>query len=368
MKESPIKPPARKPTRQVTIGGVTLGGDAPVRIQSMTTTHTRDVDATVDQIHQLSAAGCELVRVAVPTEQDAKALGKIKSRINIPLIADIHFNHRFALIALDEGVDKLRLNPGNIGKKDRVVEVVQKAKSRKVPIRIGVNGGSLEKDLMEKFGPTPEALVESAKRHVQILEELDFHDIVISLKASDVPTMIATYRLASQSFNYPLHLGVTEAGTLLRGSIYNAIGIGTLLQEGIGDTMRVSLTAESVEEIKVAKMILESLGLRKGVRVISCPSCGRAEVDVFKLAAQVEDRAMRLNEPMVISVLGCVVNGPGEAHESDFGITGGKDKGMIYIDGQQHRVVDENKLVDELFNEIKSKRPSAVPKDDPSNQ
>ena len=351
----------RRVSRQVNIGGVTVGGDAPVRIQSMTTTHTRDVDATVDQIHQLTEAGCEIVRVACPTEADARALGKIKSRIKIPLVADIHFNHRFALIALDEGVDKLRLNPGNIGKKERTVEIVEKAKKQKVPIRIGVNGGSLEKDLMEKYGPTPEALVESAKRHVSILEELDFHDIIISLKASDVPTMVESYRLAAKTFPYPLHLGVTEAGTLLRGSIYNAIGIGTLLQEGIGDTIRVSLTAESVEEIKVGKMILEALGLRKGVRVISCPSCGRAEVDVFKLAEEVEGRAMKLKDPLTISVLGCVVNGPGEAHESDFGITGGKDKGMIYIDGKQHRVVNEAELVDELFKEIEKKK--TIPND-----
>ncbi len=351
---------ARKKTRQIKIGNVILGGGAPIRIQSMTTTHTRDVDATVDQIQQLTEAGCELVRVACPTEADARSLGKIKSRIKIPLIADIHFNSRFALIALDEGIDKLRLNPGNIGKRERTVEIVEKAKKLRVPIRIGVNAGSLEKDLMEKTGPTPESLVESARRHVQILEELDFHDIVLSIKASDVPTMIQAYRLASQKFEYPLHLGVTEAGTLLRGSIYNAIGIGTLLQEGIGDTIRVSLTAESVEEIKVGKMILESLGIRKGVRVISCPSCGRAEVDVFKLANEVESRAMKLKDPMTISVLGCVVNGPGEAHESDFGITGGKDKGMIYIDGKQHRVVDESKLVDELFADIeKNKKNSA---------
>ncbi len=362
MKESSVKPPERRKTRQVKVGNVTIGGDAPVRIQSMTTTHTRDVDATVAQIEQLAAAGCEMVRVACPTEEDARSLGKIKSRIKIPLIADIHFNSRFALIALDEGVDKLRLNPGNIGKKERTVEIVEKAKKQGVPIRIGVNGGSLEKDLMEKFGPTPEALVESAKRHVAILEELDFYNTIISLKASDVPTMVAAYRLASQTFDYPLHLGVTEAGTLLRGSIYNAIGIGTLLQEGIGDTIRVSLTAESVEEIKVGKMILEALGLRKGVRVISCPSCGRAEVDVFKLAETVESRAMKLKDPLTISVLGCVVNGPGEAHESDFGITGGKDKGMIYVDGKQHRVVNEDALVDELFKEIEMSRHPEAPK------
>ncbi|MBP9864773.1 MAG: flavodoxin-dependent (E)-4-hydroxy-3-methylbut-2-enyl-diphosphate synthase [Candidatus Omnitrophica bacterium] len=349
----------RKLTRQVQVGGVTIGGDAPIRLQSMTTSHTRDVEQTVDQIQALAAVGCELVRVACPTEQDARALGKIRSRIKIPLIADIHFNHRFALIALDEGVDKLRLNPGNIGKKERTVEIVRKAKERKVPIRIGVNSGSLEEDLMEKFGPTPEALVESALRHIRILEELDFYDIVVSMKASEVPTMIRAYRLASQKFNYPLHLGVTESGTLQRGSIYSAIGIGSLLNDGIGDTVRVSLTTESTEEIKVGKMILEALGFRKGVRVVSCPSCGRAEVDVFKLAAEVESRANKLKEPMTISVLGCVVNGPGEAHESDFGITGGKDKGMIYIDGKQHRVVNEKELVDQLFDEIKTRRPDA---------
>ncbi len=346
----------RRKTRQVKVGTLALGGEAPVVIQSMTTTPTRDVEATVEQIQQLTEAGCQMVRVACPTEADARSLGKIRSRIKIPLVADIHFNYHFALIALEEGVDKLRLNPGNIGAKDRTVQIVNKAKQNKVPIRIGVNGGSLEKDLMEKFGPTPEALVESARRHVAILEELDFHDTVISIKASDVPTMIAAYRLASKTFDYPLHLGVTEAGTLLRGSIYNAIGIGTLLGEGIGDTVRVSLTAESVEEIKVAKMILEALGLRKGVRVIACPSCGRAEVDVFKLAQAVENRAMHLKEPITISVLGCAVNGPGEAHEADFGITGGKDKGVIYVNGRQLRVVDEEKLVDELFKEIEKKK------------
>ncbi len=351
---NPLTP--RRKTRQVQVGNLTLGGDSPIRIQSMTTTHTRDVEATVDQIVKLAEEGCEIVRVAVPTEEDAKALGRVRSKIKIPLVADIHFNQRFALIALDQGVDKLRLNPGNIGSRERVEEIVKKAKERRVPIRIGVNAGSLEKDLREKYGPTAQALVESAQRHVKILEELDFHDIVLSMKASDVPTMIASYRLASQTFDYPLHLGVTEAGTLLRGSVYNAIGVGMLLHEGIGDTIRISLTAESEHEIRVGKMILEALGLRKGVRVISCPSCGRAEVDVFQLAQEVENRAMKLNDPMTISVLGCVVNGPGEAHESDFGITGGKDKGMIYIDGQQHRVVDEAKLVDELFKEIEQKK------------
>ena len=348
----------RRKTRQVRVGNVTVGADAPIRIQSMCVTPTHDVEATVDQIQKLTEAGCEIVRVACPKEEDARSLGKIRSRIKIPLVADIHFHYKLALIALDEGIDKLRLNPGNIGSRDRIEEVVKKAKARKVPIRIGVNAGSLEKDLREKYGhPTPEALVESAKRHVSILEELDFYDIIISLKASDVPTMVGAYRLASQTFDYPLHLGVTEAGTLLRGSVYNAIGVGTLLQDGIGDTIRISLTADPVEEVKVGRFILESLGLRRfGPRVVSCPSCGRAEVDVFKLADEVETRAMKLKDPLTISVLGCVVNGPGEAHESDFGITGGKDKGMIYIDGRQHRVVDEEKLVDELFKEIESKK------------
>src|SRR3990167_718258 len=348
----------RKKTRTIQIGNVSVGGNSPVRIQSMCTTPTHDVEATVAQIQELTEAGCEIIRVACPTEKDANSLGAIKKQIKIPLVADIHFNYRLALIALDQGIDKLRLNPGNIGARDRIEAVVRKAKERKVPIRIGVNSGSLEKDLLEKYRhPTPEALVESAQRHVQILEELDFHDIVISLKASDVPTMVQAYRLASQAFDYPLHLGVTEAGTLLRGSVYNAIGVGTLLQEGIGDTIRISLSAESVEELKVARFILEALGLRKfGPRVVACPSCGRAEVDVFKLANEVETRAMKLNDPMTISVLGCVVNGPGEAHESDFGITGGKEKGMIYIDGKQERVVSEEKLVDELFKEIKNRK------------
>ena len=350
----------RRKTQQVSVGGVTVGGDAPIRIQSMCVTPTHDVEATVDQVQKLTEAGCEIVRVACPKEEDARSLGKIRSRIKIPLVADIHFHYKLALIALDEGIDKLRLNPGNIGARDRIEEVVKKAKERKVPIRIGVNAGSLEKDLREKYGhPKPEALVESAKRHVSILEELDFHDIIISLKASDVPTMVAAYRLASKTFDYPLHLGVTEAGTLLRGSVYNAIGVGTLLQEGIGDTIRISLTADPVEEVKVGRFILESLGLRRlGPRVVSCPSCGRAEVDVFKLAEEVEARAMKLKDPLTISVLGCVVNGPGEAHESDFGITGGKDKGMIYIDGQQHRVVNEENLVDELFKEIGNRKNS----------
>jgi (E)-4-hydroxy-3-methylbut-2-enyl-diphosphate synthase len=346
----------RKRTRAVKVGDLILGAGQPIRIQSMTKVPTRNVEATLEQIDRLVSAGCEIVRVACPGEEDVKALGKIKPRIKIPLVADIHFNYKFALMAIDEGVDKLRLNPGNIGDKDRVAEVVEKAKRCHVPIRIGVNSGSLEKDLMEKYGPTPEAMVESARRHVAILEALDFHDTVISLKATDVPTMISAYRLASRTFDYPLHMGVTEAGTLIRGSVYNSIGVGTLLQEGIGDTIRVSLTADPVEEVKVAKMILESLDLRQGVRVISCPTCGRTEIDTAKLAQEVESRAMNLKGPLTIAVMGCAVNGPGEAQGADFAITGGQKKGMIYVAGKQERVVDEDKLVDELFKEIEKRK------------
>jgi (E)-4-hydroxy-3-methylbut-2-enyl-diphosphate synthase len=346
----------RKKTRAVKVGKLILGDGQPIRIQSMTKVPTRNVEATLRQIDRLVEAGCEIVRVACPGEEDVKALGKIKAKIAVPLVADIHFNYRFALMAIDEGVDKLRLNPGNIGDKDRVAEVVEKAKRHHIPIRIGVNSGSLEKDLMEKYGPTPEALVESADRHIKILEALDFHDTVISLKATDVPTMIAAYRLASQKFNYPLHLGVTEAGTLLRGSVYNAIGVGTLLQKGIGDTVRVSLTADPVEEVKVAKMILESLGLRQGVRVISCPTCGRSEIDTAKLAEEVETRAMKLKGPLTIAVMGCSVNGPGEAQGADFAIMGGQKKGVIYVAGKQERVVDEAYLVCELFKEIEKQK------------
>lgn len=345
----------RRPTRQVKVGGLAIGADAPVRIQSMCTTRPRDIEATVTQIQKLAEAGCELVRVAVPEEEDAKALGKIKNRIRIPLVADIHFNYRLALISLDEGVDKLRLNPGNIGARDRVEAVVKKAKERKVPIRIGVNSGSLRKALLEKYGhPSPEAMVESAFEHIHILEELDFRDIVVSLKASGVPMTVACYRLFSQKSDYPLHLGITEAGTLLRGSVRSAVGLGILLNEGIGDTLRVSLTADPVEEVKVAKMILQSLGLAKyGARVISCPTCGRADIDVMKLAGEVEERAQTILEPVTIAVMGCEVNGPGESAEADFGIAGGKNCGMIYAKGKQLERVPENLLVDRLFEIIR---------------
>ncbi len=336
------------------MGGVTIGGGAPVRVQSMCKTPTRDIRRTVAQIQAVTALGCEMIRVACLTEADARALGEIKKKIRIPLIADIHFDYRIALVALEQGVDKLRLNPGNIGSKERIRMVVEKAKERGVPIRIGVNSGSLEKDILKKYGhPLPEALVESARRHVEILEEFDFHDIVLSMKSSDAMATIDAYRLASETFDYPLHVGVTEAGTLLRGTVYNAVGVSALLREGIGDTIRVSLSDDPAEEVKVARFILEALGLRKfGAQVVTCPTCGRAEAAVSKIAGQVEARAMKLKQPIRISVMGCVVNGPGEAGESDFGIVCGKGKGIIYAGGKQKRVVPEGKLVKELFAEI----------------
>ena len=356
-----LKP--RKLTRQVRIGPLTLGGDAPVRLQSMTTTATADVEATVKQIHELEEAGCELVRVAVPREEDARSLSAIVKRIRIPLVADIHFNYRLALIALDQGIAKLRLNPGNIGSEDRIRQVVEKAKAQRIPIRIGVNGGSLEKDILKKHGhPTPAALIESAQRHIKILEDLEFYDIVVSLKASDPITTIQAYRLMSERTRYPLHLGVTESGTLIRGTVASTLALGTLLMEGIGDTIRISLTAESVEEIKVGRFLLENLGLRQPMaKVVSCPSCGRAEVDVFKLAEDVERRALSIKAPMTISVLGCAVNGPGEAGEADFGITGGKEKGVIYINGKTAKTVPEADLAGELFSAIDAEKEERTP-------
>ena len=345
----------RKTTRPMMIGNVSVGGDAPVRIQSMCTTPTHDVAATVSQIQALEEAGCEIIRVACPTEKDANALGAIKSKIKIPLVADIHFNYRLALIALDQGIDKLRLNPGNIGSRDRIEAVVKKAKERGVPIRIGVNGGSLEKDLLEKYKhPVAEALVESAERHVKILEELDFQDIVISLKASDVLTMVSAYRLASKRFDYPLNLGVTEAGTLMRGSVYNSIGVGTLLMEGIGDTIRVSLAGPSRQEVKTGFEILKSLNLReKGPILVACPSCRRADVDVLKLAASVEKFVQEVETPLKIAVMGCEVNGPGEAKDADIGIAGGNGRAIIFRKGVKARIVPESEMLEALMEEVR---------------
>jgi len=347
----------RKKTREIMVGDVRVGGDAPISVQSMTNTDTRDVDATVQQILDLEEAGCEIVRVAVPDETAAKAIKGIKERIHIPLVADIHFQHRFALLALEGGVDCLRINPGNIGARDRVEAVVSAAKERGVPIRIGVNSGSVAKELLDKFGgPTPEAMVESALEHVAILESLNFYDTKISIKSSSVINTIESYRLMSTKVDYPLHLGVTEAGTLLPGAIKSSVGMGLLLSEGIGDTIRVSLTADPVLEIKAGFEILASLGLRRrpGVEIISCPTCGRVQIDIESLVTRVEKRLAHIKGPLKVSILGCIVNGPGEAKESDIGIAGGNGKGVIIKRGEIVKTCLEDELEDELIKEIEA--------------
>ena len=336
------------------MGDVKIGGGAPVVVQSMTNTDTRDVEATVRQIERLAEAGCEVVRCAVLNQEAAAALGEIKKRVSLPLVADIHFDHRLALTALKAGVDGLRINPGNIGEKKKVVELVKAAKARRVPIRIGVNSGSLEKKLLEKYGrPTPEALVESALGHIKILEDLDFTDIKVSIKASDVPTTIDAYRLMSKTAKYPLHIGVTEAGTLFSGTVKSAVGLGILLYEGIGDTVRVSLTADPVEEVRVAWEMLKALKLRqRGVNIISCPTCGRTQIDVIGLALEVEKRLMHIRKPLDVAVMGCIVNGPGEAKHSDVGIAGGKGRGILFRHGKVVKRLSEAELADALVAEV----------------
>src|SRR6201995_5688080 len=330
-------------TRAVKVKDVQIGGGAPVSVQSMTKTDTADVAGTVAQIEEMMRAGCEIVRVAVPNVDAAVALKEIRRRVpDVPLVADIHFHYKLALMALEAGIDKLRLNPGNIGSIERVREVVRATKERGVPICIGVNGGSLEKDLPKKYGTaTPEAMVESAMRHIQILEDLDFNDIVVSLKASDVRRTVAAYRLLSEKVDYPLHLGVTEAGTPFGGTIKSSIGLGILLHEGIGDTIRVSLAAEPWEEVRVAWEILKSLELRKrGVTVVACPTCGRLDVENFvEIVTEIERRLAHIKEPLHLSIMGCEVNGPGEAHDSQLGVTFGKGVGMIFKDGRPLRKV-----------------------------
>jgi (E)-4-hydroxy-3-methylbut-2-enyl-diphosphate synthase len=337
-------------TRAVKIGRVQVGGGAPVAVQSMTKTDTSDVDGTVKQIEEMLSAGCEIVRLAVPDKDAALALKEIRKRVpGVPLVADIHFHYKLALMALDAGVDKLRLNPGNIGAHERVREVTRAAQAQKVPIRIGVNGGSLEKDLLAKYGTaTPEAMVESALRHIRILEDLNFGDIIVSLKASDVHRTVAAYRLLSEKVDYPLHLGVTEAGTAFSGSIKSSIGLGILLHEGIGDTIRVSLAAEPHEEVRVGWEILKSLELRKrGVTVVACPTCGRLDVDDFVgIVTEIERRLAHIEEPLHLSIMGCAVNGPGEAHDSQLGITFGRGVGMIYKDGKPMRRVAGEDIVE----------------------
>ncbi|MCS7223860.1 MAG: flavodoxin-dependent (E)-4-hydroxy-3-methylbut-2-enyl-diphosphate synthase [Armatimonadetes bacterium] len=351
----------RDQTRPVWVGKVQIGGGAPVSIQSMTITKTHDVEATVEQIHRLEQAGCEIVRVAVPHKEDALALKAIKEQISIPLVADIHFDYRLALMALEAGVDKIRWNPGNIRDPDKVERIVKEAKERKVPIRIGVNAGSLDPDLLMKYGgPTPEAMVESAAKEIGLLEKWGFEDIVVSLKSSDVMDMIQAYLLFAQRFAYPTHLGVTEAGPLPEGLVASAIGIGTVLAHGVGDTIRVSLSADPVEEVHAAKMILRSVGLRReGVRIIACPSCGRCEVDLFELVEQVKARTQHIVEPLDIAVMGCVVNGPGEARIADLGIAAGRGKAALFVEGEVVGTIKEGDVVGalvELAEKIAEKR------------
>lgn len=334
---------------------IQIGGGAPVVVQSMTKTDTTDVEGTLKQIDEMVAAGCEIVRIAVPDDAAADALKDIRKRTEVPLVADIHFHYKLALKALDAGIDKLRINPGNIGKIERVREVVRAAEARKVPIRIGVNGGSLEKDLLKKYGTaTAEAMVESGMRHVRILEDLGFSDTIISLKASDVNRMVAAYRLMAEKVDYPLHLGVTEAGTPFGGTIKSAIGLGILLNDGIGDTIRVSLAAEPHEEVRVAWEILKSLELRKrGVTVVACPTCGRLDIDNFvEIVTEVERRLAHVEEPLHLSIMGCAVNGPGEAHDSQLGITFGRNVGMIFKNGVPMRKVAGENIVDEFVKEV----------------
>ena len=323
----------RKQKRIVNIGGVKIGGDNPVAIQSMCNTDTRDVKATVNQIHELENAGCEIIRVAVPDMVAAKAVADIKKQIHIPLVVDIHFDYRLALECMKNGADKVRINPGNIGDRDRVKQVVEMAKEREIPIRIGVNGGSLERELLQKYGGvTADALVESAMGHVAILDELNFNNVVVSIKISDVPKMLCAYRKFNEISDIPLHIGVTESGTLKGGTVKSAVGIGALLAEGIGDTMRVSLTANPVEEIYAAYDIQKVLGMRKtGAEIVSCPTCGRTQLDLISIANEVEKRAANIDKPIKIAVMGCAVNGPGEAREADIGIAGGKGEGLKWM-------------------------------------
>ena len=347
--------PPRRKTRAVKVGRLTIGGDAPIVVQSMTKTDTREVEKTVEQIQEMEAAGCEIVRLAVPDLEAAKALPEIRKRCpDSILVSDIHFQYKFALMALDAGVDKLRINPGNIGEPDKVRLVVRRAQEQKVPIRIGVNAGSLERRLLEKYGyPTPEGMVESALYHLGILEELGFVDTVVSLKASNVKLCVSAYRLLSNQVDYPLHLGITEAGTQFTGTVKSCVGMGMLLAEGIGDTIRVSLATEPVEEVRVAYEMLKALELRsRGPVVIACPTCGRLEVDLFKIAAEIEKATAHIKMPLSLAVMGCAVNGPGEAREADLGVAAGRGNGMIYREGKAIRRVSEAEIVPALLEEI----------------
>lgn len=342
----------RRKSRKVKVGKLFIGGDAPVTVQSMTTTDTTDVKATVGQIHGLEGVGCDIIRVSAPTMEAAKSLKEIKENIGIPLVADIHFDYRIALEAA-KYADKLRINPGNIGNPDKVEQVVKAAKEHGIPIRIGVNLGSLEKDLFEKYGYSPEAMAESALRHVKLLENQNFYDIIVSLKASDVPRMVKAYRLFAEKIDYPLHLGVTESGSKIPGTVKSSMGIGMLLFEGIGDTIRVSLSDDPKEEVKVGRHILRALGLRKqGVEITSCPTCARADVDVIKLVEQLENATEKLKKPIHVAVMGCAVNGPGESKKADIGIVGAPGNHLLYKEGKIVRRVNDNEVMEVLLKEI----------------
>ena len=346
----------RKHTRQISIGELKVGGGAPISVQSMTNTFTHDVGATVAQIHRLEAAGCELVRVAVPDQAAAKAVASIKQEIFIPLIADIHFDYRLAMAAMKAGADALRINPGNIGAPRKVEAVAREAMERGIPIRVGVNAGSLEKDLLKKHGGvTPQAMVESALRHVALLRSFDFQDIKVSIKASDVLRTVEAYRLLSSQTDAPLHVGVTEAGSLFSGTVKSALGIGILLAEGIGDTIRVSLTRDPVDEVRVGYEILKALKIRqRGPEIVSCPTCGRCEIDLFEIVEQVESALLTMTTPVQLAIMGCVVNGPGEAREADIGIAGGRGHGVLFKKGKVVRKVQEQDLVAVLLKEVEA--------------
>ncbi len=341
-------------TRQLHVGSVAIGGGTPCSVQSMCSTDTRDIKQTMAQINALADVGCEIVRCAVPDSDAADALATIKTLSPVPVIADIHFDYRLALRVLDGGIDGLRLNPGNIGEHWKVAEVVKAASDRKVPIRIGVNAGSLEKKLLEKYGhPTAEAMVESALGHIRILEDLKYQEIKVSLKASDVPKTVEAYRILSSQVDYPMHVGITEAGTIFSGTIKSSVGLGILLYEGIGDTLRVSLTGDPVDEVRVGYEILKSLGLRqRGVNFVSCPTCGRCQINLIKLAEEVERRLQSVDKPITVAVMGCIVNGPGEAREADVGVAGGKGEGLVFRKGEVVCKVGEDELADALLDEI----------------
>lgn len=344
----------RRNSRKVKVRDIYVGGDAPITIQSMTNVRTSNVNEVLAQMNELHKAGCEIIRCAVLDMNDAEALKEITEKSPMPVVADIHFDYKLALKAIENGVSALRINPGNIGGIDRITKVAEACKAKNIPIRIGVNSGSVEKDILKKYGkPTAEGLVESALRNVKILEDLDFFDIVISIKSSNVQMMIEAYRLIADKCDYPLHLGVTESGTVFKGTIKSSVGIGTLLAEGIGDTIRVSLTSDPVEEIKVASEILKSLGLKKsGVEFVSCPTCGRTQINLIKIAEEVEKKLENCKKQIKVAVMGCVVNGPGEAREADIGIAGGRGEGIIFRKGEIVRKVKEGQLIDALMEEI----------------